>query len=70
MDENKNLLYFGCDFSGWHNFEKIIKTVATRCHVLKLNAPNSISAVALPVPLGGFNGVKFYGEEREGKGRT
>ena len=26
----KNLLYLGCDFSGWYNFEKIIKIVATR----------------------------------------
>jgi len=25
----KNLLYFGCDFSGWYNFEKVIKLVAT-----------------------------------------
>jgi len=25
-DENKNgFLYFGCDFSGWYNFRKIIK---------------------------------------------
>jgi len=27
---------------------KIIEIVATRCHVLRLNAPNSISAGALP----------------------
>jgi len=32
----KSLLCFGCDFSGWYNFGKIIKTVATRCHILKL----------------------------------
>jgi len=31
----KNLLHFGCDFSVWYNFGKIIKTVATRCHILK-----------------------------------
>ena len=43
-DEKRSLRYFGCDFSGWYNFEKIIKTVATRCHILKLNAP------ALPKP--------------------
>ena len=36
-DEKKNsLLYFGCDFSGWYNFGKIIKTDATRRHILKL----------------------------------
>ena len=29
-ENEKNLLYFGCDFSGWYNFEKIIKIVATR----------------------------------------
>jgi len=31
-----NLLYFGCDFSGWYNFGKIVKIVATRCPILKL----------------------------------
>ena len=37
MDDKKNgLLYFGRDFSGSYNFEKIVKTVATRCHMLKL----------------------------------
>jgi len=36
-DEKKNnLLYFGCDFSGWYNFRKIIKIVATRRHIFKL----------------------------------
>jgi len=35
--EKKNyLLYICCDFSGWYNFGKIIKIVATRCHILKL----------------------------------
>ena len=27
---------------------KIFKFVATRCHILRLNAPNSVSAGALP----------------------
>ena len=40
----KSLLYFGCVFSGWYSFGKVIKIVATRCHILELNAPNSISA--------------------------
>jgi len=32
---------------------KIVRTVATRCHIFRLNAPNSISAGALPqTPLG------------------
>jgi len=36
-DEKKNnLLCFGCDFSGWYNFGKMIKTVASRCHILKV----------------------------------
>ena len=34
--DQKSLLYFGCDFSRWYTFEKIIKTVATRCHILML----------------------------------
>ena len=35
-ERKKSLLYFGCDFSLWYNFGKIIKIVATRCHILKL----------------------------------
>ena len=35
-EHEKNLLHFGCDFSSWYNFGKIVKTVATRCHILKL----------------------------------
>jgi len=36
-ENEKSTLYFGCDFSSWYNFgEKIIKTVATRCHISKL----------------------------------
>jgi len=34
--DEKSLLYFGCNFSGWYNFGKIVKIVATRCHILKL----------------------------------
>jgi len=29
-------MYFGCDFSVWYNFGKIVKIVGTRCHILKL----------------------------------
>ena len=47
-DEN-SLLYLGCDFSGgWYNFGKIIKIVSNRCHILELNAPNSVSSAAPP----------------------
>jgi len=35
-EKKKRLLYFGCDFSGWDNFGKIIKIVAIRCHISKL----------------------------------
>jgi len=60
--EKKSLFYFGCDFSGWYNFGKIIKTVVTRCHILKLkctkfdfdwsSAPDPLGELtALPRPL-------------------
>jgi len=32
-EKRKSSLYFDRDFSGWHNFGKIIKIVATRCHI-------------------------------------
>jgi len=35
-ENEKSLLGFGCDFSGWYDFGKAIKTVATGCHILKL----------------------------------
>jgi len=35
-EKEKSSLYFGCDFSGWYNFGKIIKIVATKCRILKL----------------------------------
>jgi len=35
-EKKKSLLHFGCDFSGWYNFWKNIKIVATRCQILKL----------------------------------
>jgi len=35
-EKKKSLLYFGCDFCGWYSFRKIIKIVATRCHVSQL----------------------------------
>ena len=43
--DEKSLLYFGCDFTGgWYNFGKIIKIFSSRCHILTLNAPNSVSS--------------------------
>jgi len=35
-ENEKNLPYFGTDFSGWYSFGKIIKIVATRFHIFKL----------------------------------
>jgi len=59
---------------------KIIEIVVTRCHTLKLNALNSISAgappqtslgklTALPRPLAGFTGPTFKGGEEGREGR-
>jgi len=58
------LLYFGCDFSGWYNFWKIINTVATRCHILKLKCTKfdfDAGGVynAPPDSLAGFSGAYF-----------
>ena len=30
-EKKKSCLYFGCDFSVWYSFGKIVKTVATGC---------------------------------------
>jgi len=67
----KSSLQFVCDFSGWYNFGKIVKTVATRCHILKLKctefdfgwgyAPHPAGGAysAPPEPLARFNGAYF-----------
>ena len=47
-----------------------------KCHILRLNAPNSILAGALdlerpecsPIPLAGFKGSYFYSKPRDGAG--
>jgi len=69
LTSKRSLLYF--DFSGWYNFGKIIKTVATRCHFLKLkctkfdfgwgSAPDPAGGEnsARLVPLAGFNRAYF-----------
>ena len=65
-ENEKSLLYFGRDLSGWYNFGNIIKIVATRCHLFySRNAPNSISEklTALPQPLTGFKGPASNGKE-------
>ena len=52
-EKKKSLLYFGCDFFGWYNFGKIIKTVATRCHILKLKCTKfDFGRGSAPDPLG------------------
>ena len=77
-DNKKSLLYFGRDFSGWYSFGKIIKIVATRCHILKLKCTKfdfrwgSVADAAggaygaSPDPLSGFKGPT---NGREGGGR-
>jgi len=75
------LLYFGCDdFSGWYNFGKVIKTVAIRCHILKLKCskfdfgwgsdpdPAGGAFSTHPDPIAGFKEPTSKGKE-EGKGR-
>ena len=59
-------------FSGWHNFGKIIKIVAKRCHILKLRCtkfdfewgcssdPAGEAYSAPSDPLAGFKGAYFY----------
>ena len=70
--KRKSSLYLCSDFSGWYNFGKIIKTVTTRCHILKLKctkfdfgAGGAYSAP--PDPLTGFKGP--ISKEKEGRGR-
>ena len=77
-------MYFGCDFSGWYNFGKIVKIVGTRCHILKLEctkfdfgrgcAPDPVggSYSASPDSVGRFKGPTSEGKKgkgREGKGK-
>jgi len=77
-ENEKTLLYFGCDFSGWYNFGKIIKIVATRCHILKLkctkfdfgggSAPDAAggSLQRSPNLLPGYKGPTSKGTEGRG----
>jgi len=70
-ENEKSLLYFGCDFSGWHDFGKIIKIVAAGCHILKLKCtrfdfgwasatdPAGAAYSAPPDPIAGFKGAYF-----------
>jgi len=77
---NNTTLYFGCDFSGWHDFRKIIEIVATRCHILKLKCTKfhfgwgcaidpAVGAYSAPQdPLAGFKGPTSKGKgERKGR---
>ena len=69
--KRNNFLYSGCDFSGWYNFQEIIKIVDTGCHILKLkctkfdfgwgSAPDPAAGAysALPDSLAGFQGAYF-----------
>jgi len=71
--KKKNLPYFGCDFSGWFSFRKIIRIIANRCHILKLKCTEFDfqlgELTALPRPPSWrptCNGKE--GEKEEGKG--
>jgi len=62
-DEKKTLLYFGCYFSGWYNFGKIVKIVATRCHILKLKCTKfDFGWDSAPDPLAWFKGPTSKGK--------
>jgi len=53
VTDEKNILYFGCDFPDWYNFGKIITVVATRCHILKLKCTKfDFDWGSAPDPLG------------------
>jgi len=54
-EHEKSLLYFGCDFSGWYNFGKNIKTAATgRCHILRIKCTKfDFDCCSAPDPAGG-----------------
>jgi len=70
-EKKKSLLYFGYDFASWYNFGKIIKTVATRCHIMKHKMhqiqfrlglrpiPSWGSLQRSPDPLAKFKGAYF-----------
>ena len=70
----KVISIFSCDFSGWYNFGKINKIVATGCHILKVkctkfdfgwgSAPDSAGGAysAPPDPLAGFKGPTSKGK--------
>jgi len=70
-DKKKSLPYFGCDFSDGYNFRKIVKIVATRCHIFKIQctkfdfgwgfAPDpAVGAYSTPPdPIAGFKGACF-----------
>jgi len=80
-EKKKNLSCFGCDSCGWYTFAKIIKIVATRCHIVKLKCtkydfgwgsaldPAGGDYSAPPDPLAGFRGLLLRGRRGE-KGRV
>ena len=53
-NEKSLLLDFGCGFSGWYDFGKIVKTLATGCHFLKLKCTKfDFGWGSAPDPAGG-----------------
>jgi len=65
-ENEKSLLYFVCDFSGWYDFGNIIEIVATRRHILDLKCaqfdfgnPARGAYSAHPDSLAGFKEAYF-----------
>jgi len=53
VTDEKNILYFGCDFRGWYNFGKIITVVATMMSYFKAEMHQIRFRLGLrPDPLG------------------
>jgi len=68
--DKKSLLCFGCNFSGWYNFQKNIKFVATGCHILKLKCTKfnfgwgctGVAYSTPPDPLAAVKGLLLRGK--------
>ena len=58
-EKKKNLLYFGCDFSGWYNFGKIIKIVAIQGRTGCSNRPWLIRQIG-PIRRGSLYALSLY----------
>jgi len=79
-DEKKKSLHcFGCDFSGWYNFGKIINIPDSISAGLRPDPAREIASCSVPPdPLAGFNGPtsngaglkSVAGGEEKGRGKA